>query len=328
VGGLVPPPPLTTERPLPRIDGYEVLAEVGQGGMGVVYKALHLRLKRVVAVKMLQPGAGISSSDWDQLLARFRREAEALARLRHPNIVEVYDIGETPAGMPFFSLEFCSAGSLDHKLGGTPMSPREAAALIRTLAGAMHAAHKEQVVHRDLKPANILVSQEGLFKITDFGLARKLDEVGQTHSGAIFGTPSYMAPEQASGKGHRAGPACDIYSLGAILYECLTGRPPFKADTVLDTLQQVICDEPVSPRQLNAKVPRDLETICLKCLHKELARRYGKAGRSELALGAETARGGGVAVGPGRADHRSADGHHPAVSRRCRSSASGAPGSR
>jgi serine/threonine protein kinase len=293
-GVLLPPPPLRSERPLPRIDGYEVLEEVGQGGMGVVYKALHLRLKRVVALKMLQPAAGLSTSDWDHLLKRFRREAEALARVRHPNVVEVYDVGETPAGVPYFSLEFCSGGSLDRKLDGTPMPPREAAALIQALARGMAAAHKEQVIHRDLKPANVLLAvgnalrgvPEGsgtprrafptdvVPKITDFGLARKLDEVGQTHSGAIFGTPSYMAPEQAQGKGRLAGPACDIYSLGAILYECLTGKPPFKAATVLDTLQQVISDEPVAPRQFNAKVPRDLETICLGCLHKEPARRY------------------------------------------------------
>jgi tetratricopeptide (TPR) repeat protein len=297
---LLPPAPLPrTERPLPRVEGYDVLAEVGGGAMGVVYKALHLRLKRVVALKMLRPGAGLGTTDWEHLLSRFRREAEALARLSHPHIVEVYDVGETPGGTPFFSLEFCSGGSLDSHLHSTPMPPAEAAALVRTLAEAMEAAHKAGIVHRDLKPANVLLSfsrgsenrasaprfseprlnEDGTIpKITDFGLARKLDEVGQTHSGAVFGTPSYMAPEQARGRSHEAGPAADIWALGAILYECLTGRPPFKAATVVDTLNQVLNDDPAPPRQINHAVPRDLETICLKCLRKEPARRYPTAG--------------------------------------------------
>ncbi len=278
VGGLLPPPPLRAERPLPRVDGYDVLAEVGGGGMGVVYKALHLRLKRVVALKMLRPSAGVASAEWEGLLGRFRREAEALARLRHPNIVEVYDVGETPSGTPYFSLEFCSGGSLDARFDGTPLPPDEAAKLLQTLARAMHAAHAAGIIHRDLKPANVLLAEDGTPKITDFGLARKLDEVGQTHSGTVFGTPSYMAPEQARGRSHEAGPAADIWALGAILYEALTGRPPFKADSVPDTLLQVMNDEPAPPRQLNPKVPRDLETICLKCLHKEPARRYSDAG--------------------------------------------------
>jgi tetratricopeptide (TPR) repeat protein len=277
VPGLLPPPPQRTERPLPRVEGYDVLDEVGKGGMGVVYKALHLRLKRVVALKMLQPSAGLTAGDWEQLLSRFRREAEALARLRHPHIVEVYDVGETPTGTPYFSLEFCSGGSLDARLDGTPMQPAAAAALVRTLAEAMQAAHAANVVHRDLKPANVLLTEDGTPKITDFGLARKLDEVGQTHTGAVFGTPSYMAPEQARGRSHEAGPAADIYALGAILYECLTGRPPFKAATAMDTLMQVMNDEPAPPRQLTAGVARDLETICLKCLQKEPPKRYPSA---------------------------------------------------
>jgi hypothetical protein len=280
-GPLLPPPPVRTERPLPRVDGYDVLAEVGKGGMGVVYKALHLRLKRVVALKMLQPAPGLSAGDWEQLLARFRREAEALARLRHPHIVEVYDVGETPGGTPYFSLEFCGGGNLEARLAGTPMQAAEAAALVRTLAAAMQTAHAAGVVHRDLKPANVLLSAAcGLAepKITDFGLARKLDEAGQTHTGAIFGTPSYMAPEQARGRSHEAGPPADIWALGAILYECLTGRPPFKAASAMDTLMEVLHNEPAAPRDLIAHIPRDLETIALKCLHKEPDRRYATAG--------------------------------------------------
>src|SRR5262245_46602578 len=159
--GLAPPPaPSPTARPLPRVEGYDVLDEVGKGGMGVVYKALHLGLKRVVALKMLQPSPGLSADDWQQQLSRFRREAEALARLRHPHIVEVYDVGETPAGTPYFSLEFCSGGSLDARLDGTPMQPAAAAALVRTLAEAMQAAHAANVVHRDLKPANVLLAAD------------------------------------------------------------------------------------------------------------------------------------------------------------------------
>src|SRR5262245_62112831 len=182
--GLAPPPaPSPTARPLPRVEGYDVLAEVGRGGMGVVYKALHLRLKRVVALKMLRPAPGISADDWKELLDRFRREAEALARVKHPNIVEVYDIGETPAGVPYFSLEFCRGGSLAGTMDGTPLQPTEAATLTRSLAQGMQTAHQAHVIHRDLKPGNVLLAEDGTPKVTDFGLAKKLDEVGHTHTG-------------------------------------------------------------------------------------------------------------------------------------------------
>jgi formylglycine-generating enzyme required for sulfatase activity len=208
---------------------------------------------------------------------RFRTEAEAVARLRHPNIVQIHEVGEQD-GKPFCALELCEGGSLDKKLGGTPLQPREAAGLVETLARAMHAAHAAGIVHRDLKPANVLLAGEGTLKITDFGLAKKLDAAsGQTATGAILGTPSYMAPEQAGGKSKEVGPAADVYALGAILYECLTGRPPFKAAMALDTLLLVLGEEPVAVRQLQPKVPLDLETICLKCLHKEPARRYASA---------------------------------------------------
>jgi WD40 repeat protein len=262
--------PETAERTA--VPGYEILAELGRGGMGVVYKARHGGLNRVVALKMILAGGHAGPDD----LARFRGEAEAVARLKHPNVVQVYDVGES-GGLPYFSLEYVEGGSLDKKLAGTPLPPSEAAALVETLARAMAAAHAAGLVHRDLKPANILLTPDGTPKVTDFGLVKKLDATGQTASGAVMGTPSYMAPEQAGGKSKDIGPACDVYALGAILYECLTGRPPFKAATTLDTILQVVSEEPVPPRQLNALVPADLETVCLKCLQKEPGRRYAGA---------------------------------------------------
>jgi serine/threonine-protein kinase len=227
-------------------------------------------------------------------VARFRGEAEAVARLKHPNVVQVYDVGEAD-GAPYFALEFVEGGSLDQKLNGTPLPARDAAALVEQLARARETAHAAGLLHRDLKPANILLASGGreppvaestgglrppLAKITDFGLAKKLDAARQTASGAVLGIPSYMAPEQATGRSKELGPACDTYALGAILYECLTGRPPFKATTVLETLQQVVSEEPVPLRLVNPQVPGDLQMICLKCLHKEAQRRYG----SSLAL--------------------------------------------
>jgi hypothetical protein len=240
--------------------------------MGVVYQARQTRLGRVVALKMILSGAHAGADD----LARFRTEAEAIARLQHPHIVQIYEVGEH-GGLPYFSLEFCPGGSLAQKLAGTPLPPREAAVLVETLARAMQAAHDKGVIHRDLKPANVLLAEDGTPKVTDFGLAKKLDEAGRTASGAVMGTPSYMAPEQAGGRSKELGPACDVYALGALLYECLTGRPPFQAPTHLDTLLQVVSDDPVRVRALQPKVPRDLETICLKCLRKEPGKRYGSA---------------------------------------------------
>ena len=254
------------------VPGYEILGELGRGGMGVVYKARQIGLGRLVALKMILAGEHASRADME----RFRTEAESIARLQHPNIVQIHEVGEHD-GKPFFSLEFCAGGSLDRKLDGTPLQPREAARLVETLARAIEAAHGKNVIHRDLKPANVLLGENDTPKVTDFGLAKKLDAAGQTASGSIMGTPSYMAPEQARGKSQEIGPACDVYALGAILYELLTGRPPFKAATALDTVLQVISDEPVPPTQLQPKTPRDLETICLKCLHKIPAKRYATA---------------------------------------------------
>ena len=271
-GGFATEPTSSASRAMPvTIPGYEILGELGRGGMGVVYKARHIKLGRLVALKMILAGGHAGSAE----LARFRTEAEAIARLQHPNIVQVYEISEHD-GKPFFSLEFCAAGSLAQKINGTPWRPSDAAQMIETLARAISAAHQKGVVHRDLKPGNVLLMEDGTPKITDFGLAKKLDEASQTQSGAIMGTPSYMAPEQASGK-KEIGPGADVYALGAILYELLTGRPPFVAATALDTVMQVVSDDPAPPSQLQSKTPRDLETICLKCLQKDPARRYPSA---------------------------------------------------
>ena len=259
---------------LPKIDGYDVQSVLGRGGMGVVYRARHLKLNRTVALKMLLSGAYADLCE----LARFQREAEAVAGLSHPNIVQVHDVGELD-GQPYFTMEFVEGQSLAEALAGMPQPARPAAEFVATLARAMQVAHESGIIHRDLKPANVLLSADGTPKITDFGLARRFsNEVDLTLSGARIGTPSYMAPEQAAGQTSLTGPSADIYALGAILYEMLTGRPPFRAETAIETERQVIHEEPVPPTRLNPRVPRDLETICLKCLHKEPLRRYATEG--------------------------------------------------
>jgi WD40 repeat protein/tRNA A-37 threonylcarbamoyl transferase component Bud32 len=253
--------------------GYEILGELGRGGMGVVYKARQKGLNRSVALKFMRWGAHASAQE----RARFRSEAEAVARLQHPNVVQVHEVGEQD-GRPFLALEYLEGGSLARQLSGTPRPARAAAELVETLARAVHAAHGRNIVHRDLKPDNVLLAADGTPKIADFGLAKLLDdEQGQTGSGSVLGTPSYMAPEQAQGRTRDIGPATDVYALGAILYELLTGRPPFKAETPMDTVLQVISDEPVPPSRLSPKLPRDLETICLKCLEKGARKRYASA---------------------------------------------------
>jgi WD40 repeat protein/predicted Ser/Thr protein kinase len=282
----LPPPPLRPARAspraaavpsappdLPEIAGYEILCELGRGGMGVVYKARQLGLDRVIALKMVLAGAHAGLQE----RARFRREAEAVARLQHPQIVQVHEVGEE-AGRPYFAMEFLEGGSLAQKLGGNPLAARQAAEVVQRLARAVHYAHQRGVVHRDLKPTNVLLAADGTEKVTDFGLARRLDQgTGRTRTGDVLGTPSYMAPEQASGKSHEIGPAVDIYGLGGVLYDLLTGRPPFEAATPWETVHQVLAEELVPPTRLQPRVPRDLETICLKCLQKEPRQRYASA---------------------------------------------------
>ncbi len=256
------------------LDGYEILGELGRGGMGVVYKARHIGLNRLVAVKML---LGAAQADLEGVV-RFLNEAEAVARLRHANIVQVHDVNRQQQ-QPYFTMEFVDGGSLAEKLAGTPQPASQVAALVELLARAVHAAHDSGIIHRDLKPANVLLTADGTPKITDFGLAKRLHgSAGLTQSGVVMGTPSYMAPEQAHGKTREVGPAADVYGLGAILYEMLTGRPPFRAESSVETLLLVVGAEPVPPAHLNPKVPRNLETICLKCLHKDRRQRYATAG--------------------------------------------------
>jgi serine/threonine protein kinase len=254
----------------PAVSGYEILGELGRGNMGVVYKARQVNLDRVVALKMILAGhAG------QEQLAGLRAEAEALAHLQHPNIVQIFEVGVLH-GRPFFAMEFMDGGSLAERVRAMPQVPATAAGWVEVLAWAIHVAHGRGVVHCDLKPANILFGADGALKLTDFGLARRLDAVGRTAGGGVMGTPNYMPPEQAAGE-KDIGPAADVYSLGAILYDLLTGRPPFKAATAADTLQQVVTDDPLPLRLLQPKVPPALETVCLKCLQKKPADRYATA---------------------------------------------------
>jgi serine/threonine protein kinase/WD40 repeat protein len=262
----------------PKLDAsYEILEQIGCGGMGVVYKARQPALNRFVALKMVR---AIDASN-QELLARFRSEARVVASLHHPHIVQVYDYGEHE-GLPYLTMELVECGSLATRLDGTPWPPRAAAELVIKLAGAVQFAHERHVIHRDLKPGNVLVTsdaQELEVKITDFGLAKVFhDEVSShTKTGAFLGTPSYMAPEQASGRARDVGPGADIYALGAILYELLTGRPPFRGETPIETLRQLLASEPVSLSRLAPRLPRDLATICDKCLRTEIERRYTSA---------------------------------------------------
>jgi serine/threonine-protein kinase len=254
------------------IPGYEILSVLGRGGMGVAYQARHLKLNRIVALKMVLAGVHAPATTIDRFIA----EAKAVAKLQHPNIVQVFDSG-SHLGQPYMAIEFCAGGSLARQIDGTPWTPERAAVVVQTLAGAMQVAHDKGIVHRDLKPANVLLTADGTLKIGDFGLAKELDAADQTATGAILGTPSYMAPEQALGRGREVGPAADIYALGGILYEMLTGRPPFKGTTPMETVIQVRDQEPVPVRQLQPGVPRDLETICHKCLMKNPQARYRSA---------------------------------------------------
>jgi WD40 repeat protein len=252
---------------------YELLSEVARGGMGIVFRARQVSLNRIVAVKMILAGRLASGDD----VRRFRLEAEAAAKLDHPGIVPIYEVGQHD-GQHYFSMGFVEGDSLAQRVAGGPLPARDAADLVQQLAGAVQFAHEHGVIHRDLKPANVLIDPRGRARITDFGLAKAIREDRLlTATGQVLGTPSYMPPEQAAGRIESIGPAADIYSLGAILYCLLTGRPPFHSSSATDTLLQVREREPVPPRQLNASVPRDPETIALKCLQKEPKRRYGSA---------------------------------------------------
>ncbi len=256
---------------LPSIAGYEVLDELGRGTTGVVYKARQKALNRLVALKMILAGGHASGEH----LTRFETEARAVASLKHPNIVQIYDLGESD-GLPFLSLELVDGPPLNVEINGIPQPPMRAVSLIECLAGGVDAAHSKGIIHRDLKPANILLSGDGTPKITDFGLAKELESTSsQTRSGSQIGTPSYMAPEQALCETY--GPSVDIYALGAILYEMLVGRPPFLGSSPYETTLLVVNEEPVRPSLLVSKVPADVETICLKCLQKDPARRYENA---------------------------------------------------
>ena len=300
VSGAAGVEPTVVEIPAP--PGYEILEPLGEGGMGVVYKARQVGLNRLVALKVILRGARARAVD----LSRFRDEARAIAALRHPNIVQIYDVGEY-RGQPYFSLEFCAGGTLAKALNGEPQAPDAAATMTEVLARAVQSAHDKGIAHRDLKPGNILLAVEGegtaggqstmvgeapaevwrhlalrnppaAFKITDFGLAKRVDDdSGRTLDGSVVGTPSYMAPEQARGDTKAIGKCSDVWALGAVLYELLTGRPPFRGSSVVETLDQVRSRDPVPVRQLQPKVPADLETICLKCLEKDPARRYATA---------------------------------------------------
>ncbi len=264
---------LHTDDRVPEIEGYEVYDVIGAGGMGVVYRARHLKLNRLVAIKMVLLGAYASRKDMECLL----QEAQSVASLRHPNIVQVYDVAEHD-GFPYYSMELLEGGDLAKTLQRKPRAAREAAELVRVLAGAVHAAHLAGIVHRDLKPGNILLNLDDTPKIGDFSLSRKVESDSSILTNLRqAGTPSYMAPEQAAGESNSIRPAVDIYSLGAVLYELLTGRPPFTAETSAETRRQVIEEEPVPPSRLNSRVPRDLQTICLKCLQKDPSRRYESA---------------------------------------------------
>jgi tetratricopeptide (TPR) repeat protein len=290
-------PPMTTPADrtapapavLPRVPGYELLRELGRGGMGVVYLARQGGLDRLVALKMILSGEFAGAGE----RARFRAEARAVARLSHPNIVQVFEVGEHD-GLPFLALEYIDCPNLAQQLAERPLEFRPAAGLLEALARAVQHAHEQGVVHRDLKPGNVLLAttvrarsvrdgptvadaprSDVAPKIADFGLAKRIDaQTAPTRTGAVVGTPAYMAPEQAEGKSNAIGPAADVWALGAILYECLTGRPPFQAETPVDTLVQVVSAEPTPPRKLQRSIPRDLETICLRCLQKEPGRRY------------------------------------------------------
>jgi serine/threonine protein kinase/uncharacterized caspase-like protein len=275
-GGATGPQELTPAPPGPpvAVPGYEILGELGRGGMGVVYKARQVGLNRIVALKMVLSGAFASR----EVRERFRTEAEAVARLQHPHILQIFELGEHE-GLPYFSMEFCQGGSLAGRRRHQHLDPPEAGRIVEAIARAAHHAHQQGIVHRDIKPANVLLTGDGLPKLTDFGLAKVVGDggAGITGSGAVLGTPGYMAPEQAGGRSEAVGPPTDVYSLGAVLYECLTGRPPFSGESLARTLFKLLHEQAPPPSRFLPGLPRELDRICLRCLEKDPARRYGTA---------------------------------------------------
>jgi serine/threonine-protein kinase len=266
---------------LPQVPGYKVLAEIGRGGMGVVCKARQVKPDRFVALKMVLAGELASPGEID----RFADEAQAAAGLTHPNIVTIYEVGEH-AGRQYFTMELVAGDSLAEQVARSPLPSRRAAEVLLAVARAVHYAHQKKVIHRDLKPANILLDEAGQPHVTDFGLAKRLDAgAPRTRTGTVIGTPGYLAPEQAAARGDEPTPATDVYGLGAVLYAVLTGRPPFQAETLLDTLTQVMLQPPAPPRLLNPNIDRDLETVCLKCLEKAPGDRYASAEQVAEELG-------------------------------------------
>lgn len=272
----MPPTAGAARAPARRFGNYDLVDTIAKGGMGIVYKAKHIKLNRIVALKMILSGK--FADDFE--VQRFYLEAEAAAKLRHPNIVGIHDIGECE-GQHYFSMDYIEGKSLADLLKDQALAPKHAAQLLQTIASAMHYAHTEGVVHRDLKPSNVLLDAAGAPLITDFGLAKQVQGGGgqsqMTMAGTVVGTPSYMPPEQAAGRIEQVNIRSDVYSLGAILYELLSGRPPFRGAGVMETLKQVLENEPVALRVLSPAIPRDLETICHKCLQKEPEKRYATA---------------------------------------------------
>ena len=268
--GEAMPPGLT---PLRRFGDYELLEEIARGGMGVVYKARQLSLNRLVAVKLILAGEFATQA----FVQRFRTEASAAAVLHHPNIVAIHEVG-VHAGQHYFSMDFVDGPSLAALAGHQPLPARRAAQYLKTIAEAIHYAHEQGILHRDLKPSNVLIDANDQPRITDFGLAKRLEgDTSLTLSGQMIGSPNFMPPEQATARHGKVGRYSDVYALGGILYHLLTARPPFQADSLEIIVSQVLTAEPVSPRMLIPTVPRDLETICLKCLEKEPSRRYATA---------------------------------------------------
>ena len=256
-----------------RFGDYELLEEIARGGMGVVFKARQASLNRIVAVKMILAGQLAGEAE----VQRFRAEAESAAQLQHPNIVAIHEVGVLE-GQHYFSMDFVEGQNLTEYVRNRPLSSRQAAKYLKTIAEAIHYAHQHGILHRDLKPSNILMDQSDQPRVSDFGLARQIKgDSDLTLSGQVLGSPNFMPPEQAAGKRSQVGPHSDVYSLGAILYYLLTARAPFAAETMTETLQQVVHNDPPSPRLLNPGMSRDLETICLKCLEKEPGKRYATA---------------------------------------------------